>query len=440
MKHVNPNVLSIAFREKDLCARSGTCVAACPTGAISVGDDFYPKLNADLCTECGLCAKLCPGGKVSYSELTKVTFGHSDVAPSFDGHVTNTFVGYAADPAIRQGGAGGGVITALLWDLLRRGVVDGCIVTRMDPKKPWVGEAFIARTYEDLLQSQQSKYIVIPLNSILAKVRGLSGRFALAALPCHIHGFRLLAEEEPVWKERIYVVIGLFCASAMEPYVALEMLEARGVRHGDIKDFQFRGGAWPGYIRAVTKDGEVRHLHRSNFKDGAINYLTYLYSPIRCQLCIDGSAEFADISVSDAWTRDEVGKYVFESQSRLLVRTGKGLEVLKGAIAAGTLVANDVSQNRAYVTHKLHTRKKGFNTPIRVERLRRSGKPVPVYDRKPSNVTLVDILNERVESFIMALGRHRITRFPLFKFLTSRYGVPFIKIRQFIKSRRYRKK
>jgi hypothetical protein len=104
------------------------------------------------------------------------------------------------------------------------------------------------------------------------------------------------------------------------------------------------------------------------------------------------------------------------------------------------LVANDVSQNRAYVTHKLHTRKKGFNAPIRVERLRRSGKPVPVYDRKPSNVTLVDILNERVESFIMALGRHRITRFPLFKFLTSRYGVPFIKIRQFIKSRRYRKK
>jgi len=68
------------------------------------------------------------------------------------------------------------VVTALLWDLLKHGEVDGCIVTRMNPDRPWHGEVFIARTYEDLLSSQQSKYIVIPVNSILAEIRHLPQR------------------------------------------------------------------------------------------------------------------------------------------------------------------------------------------------------------------------------------------------------------------------
>ncbi len=60
--------------------------------------------------------------------------------------------------------------------------------------------------------------------------------------------------------------------------------------------------------------------------------MTQLYSPFRCQTCIDGSSEFSDISVSDAWTRDETGKYIFQSQSKLLVRTQKGLNILNNAL------------------------------------------------------------------------------------------------------------
>src|SRR3990172_5655519 len=155
MKKIDPKYLSIAFTNKNLCTRSGTCVA------------------------------------------------------------------YSTDEKIRSGGAGGGVITGLLWDLLKRKVVDGCIVTRMNPKQPYYGEVFIARTYEDLLQSQQSKYIVIPVNSILKEIQDLPGKYAMAALPCQIHGIRLMQKlEHPVVK-KIEVVIGLFCAAAMEPFFSL---------------------------------------------------------------------------------------------------------------------------------------------------------------------------------------------------------------------------
>ena len=439
-RKIDPGKLSIAFSEPSLCARSGTCVGTCPEGALSVGEDFYPVLDAEKCTECGLCAQVCPGGRVNFKDLTETTFGHRNDDVGFDGHVATTYVGYANDSRIRAGGAGGGVVTALLWDQLRRGAVDGCIVTRMNPRKPWLGEVFIARSYEDLLASQQSKYIVIPVNSILAEIRDAPGRYAMAALPCQIHGVRMLQRLGDPVVAKIKVIVGLFCASAMEPNIALEMMQMRGVDPQDVADFGFRDGEWPGQIRATTRDGRKIPLHQSNFKDGAINYMTYLYSPFRCQTCSDGSAEFSDISVSDAWTRDEFGNYLFSSQSKLLARTETGLRAMRDAIDSGTLTARDVTQDAAYRTHKLHTVKKGMNAPLRVARLAKKGVPVPLYDRVVPDPTLREHVAELSESFVMWLGRHRGIRYPLFQFLTSKYGWPFISLRQRIKRRKYRGK
>ncbi|MBN2354641.1 Coenzyme F420 hydrogenase/dehydrogenase, beta subunit C-terminal domain [candidate division KSB1 bacterium] len=440
MASIDKSQLSIAFTHRVLCTRCGTCVAACPTNAISLDKELYPVLNPQACTECGLCARVCPGGRVSFHDLNQLVFGRPDDAGSFDGHLQSTYVGYAADPRIRRAGSGGGVITALLWDLLSREQVDGCIVTRMYPQKPWQGQVYIARNYQELLQSQQSKYIIIPVNAILQHIKSLKGKYAIVALPCQIHGLRLLMREEKPLARKIHVILGLFCASSLQPFVAAEMLSCRGIQKRAIKDFQFRGGEWPGKIRAVLKNGQIKHLHYSNFKDGAINYLTYLYSPERCQTCIDGSAEFADIAVSDAWTRDEYGNYLFNSHSKLIVRTDKGVAVMTDVIAAGNLIADDVTRNGSYQTHKLHTQKKGLKAPLRVARLLREGKVAPIYDRSAPAASWRESWGERMESAIMRLGRSRATRWPLFNFLTSRYGIIFVKIRQFIKSRKYRKK
>jgi coenzyme F420 hydrogenase subunit beta len=438
VKTIDPRKLSIAFTERSLCTRSGTCIGACPENALSIDEDFYPKLDPSKCTECGLCAKICPGGTINFKDLTETTFNHRNDDVGFDGHVEMTYVGYSTDERIRSGGAGGCVVTALLWDLLKHGTVDGCIVTRMSPKNPWHGEVFIARTYEDLLSSQQSKYIVIPVNSILSEIRDLPGKYAMAALPCHIHGIRKLQQQNDPVVEKIEVIVGLFCASAMEPNVALEMMEMRGVDPADVVDFGFRDGDWPGQIRATTRDGHKIPLHESNFKDGAINYMTYLYSPFRCQTCIDGSAEFSDISVSDAWTRDEFGNYLFSSQSKMLARTEVGIRTMKNAIQSGTLIADDVTELAAYKTHKLHRVKKGMNAPLRVARLHRAGRPAPNYDREVVQPTLREHMAELSESFIMWLGRRRWTRYPLFRFLTSKHGWLFIAVRQRIKRRKYR--
>ena len=439
MKQIDLTKLSIGFTVEDLCTRCGTCGGVCPEDAIALTDAQFPRLIPDRCTDCGLCAKTCPGGQVSFLNLTEQTFGHRRDAETFDGHVRASYLGYATDPALRGGGAGGGVVTALLWDLLKRGVVDGCVVTRMNPEKPWIGEPFIARTYADLQASQGSRYMIIPLNRALAEVRKAPGRYAVAALPCQVHGLRLIQQHDPALAAKIHVVVGLFCGGSLEPVMVQELLQSKGIRKEETHHFEFRGGEWPGQMRVHLKDGRILPLHYSNYRDGAYNYCTSLYMPVRCQTCIDGSSEFADVSISDAWTRDASGEYKFKAHSRLLLRTARGEEVVREAMAAGTLHAFDVTQDPSYRTHRLQTKRKGMIAPLRVERWRKMGIRVPVYDRALPPSTAKEQMMERAVSGILVASRRKWFRYPILAFLTSKYAIPLIKLRIFLKHRKYKR-
>lgn len=42
------------------CLGLGTCVRACPFGALSIGPDHLPVVDSSLCTGCGTCVRTCP--------------------------------------------------------------------------------------------------------------------------------------------------------------------------------------------------------------------------------------------------------------------------------------------------------------------------------------------------------------------------------------------
>lgn len=433
--------LSVAFRSKALCTRSGCCGGVCPTGAITFDERKFPVLDGAKCISCGLCGEVCPGEKISYGDLAEQTFGERFIDRGFDGYVEKTYVAYASDERLRKGGAGGGVVTALLAHQLRTGQVEGCLVTRMNKEKPWRAEPFIATTYEELCQSQGSRYSIVPMNKAWAEMRERPGPFGAAILPCQTHGFRKLQRHDPGLAAKIPVIIGLFCGGSLEPELTTEMLTMRGIHKEDITDFQFRGGDWPGQMRAVLKTGEARPLHYSNYKDGAYNYFTSLYMPERCQTCLDGSNEFSDVSVSDAWTRDERGNYKFSGHSRLLIRTEAGRNLVAGAVEAGDLVITDVTRDPSYATHKMQTRRKGSLAPLRIDRWKRAGRPVPQYDRGlPDDVTRKERITEFLASSMLRAGKWKPLRMAVMGFLTSKYAIPLIKFRLWRKKRKYTKR
>jgi coenzyme F420 hydrogenase subunit beta len=439
-KKIDLSRLSIGLSNHELCTRCGTCTGACPTDAISVGDDRYPRLQADKCIDCGACKTACPGDVVNFTKLAKHTYGGHEAPQDFDGNVIARFVAYATDEKIRQGGAGGGAVTALLWDQLEHGDVEGCLATRMNPERPWEGEYFIARTYEDMLVSQGSRYTIISLNAVFAEIRATEGKFAYAALPCQIHGYRNLEQIDEEIAAKIHSVVGLFCGGALEPSLITDLVESKGIRRNDLKDFQFRGGDWPGKMRAILKNGEIRDLHYSNYKDGAYNYFTAIYMPKRCQTCMDGSAYFADVSVGDAWTRDKSGNYAYPRHSRLLVRTEKGLEIVERAANRGSLKIRDVTSDPNYQTHRLHTKRKGVVAPIRIQRYESKGRPAPKYDLPIPEVTFRERIVERVVTSMLDLATIRAIRVSVLRLVTSSLAIPLIKIRQAVKKRKYRQR
>lgn len=54
----------MAFVISDSCISCGTCVGACPVGAIAEGDGKY-EIDEATCISCGTCAGECPVGAIS---------------------------------------------------------------------------------------------------------------------------------------------------------------------------------------------------------------------------------------------------------------------------------------------------------------------------------------------------------------------------------------
>ena len=53
------------------CLGLGTCVRACPFGALSMGPDNLPIVNKEKCTACGICTEVCPKDIITLTSASK---------------------------------------------------------------------------------------------------------------------------------------------------------------------------------------------------------------------------------------------------------------------------------------------------------------------------------------------------------------------------------
>ncbi|MBI9074195.1 MAG: RnfABCDGE type electron transport complex subunit B [Desulfatibacillum sp.] len=53
------------------CLGLGSCVKACPFGALVMGEDGLPQVIQEKCTGCGTCERICPKGIINMSSVTR---------------------------------------------------------------------------------------------------------------------------------------------------------------------------------------------------------------------------------------------------------------------------------------------------------------------------------------------------------------------------------
>lgn len=59
---VKSKKVSVVSKE---CVACGSCVKACPLGAVSVYKGMYAVVEDEKCVGCGSCARACPAGIIS---------------------------------------------------------------------------------------------------------------------------------------------------------------------------------------------------------------------------------------------------------------------------------------------------------------------------------------------------------------------------------------
>jgi len=370
------NIKSIVVN--GLCTQCGTCIAVCPFDAISLyqhkSQGLLPKVDDNLCTQCGKCVEVCPGQSVDLAQLQQEFFGQTAKDELF-GNYIEIFSGYSTVPEIRYNGASGGIVTTILISLLKKGEIDGALVVRMSQKRPLEPEVFIARTEEELISAQQSKYLPVPMNLGLKEIiKDKNGKYAIVGLPCHFHGLRLVEKKNPNLKNKILLRIGLLCGFNPTLSSTKFLLRRAGVKNfEDVKEIKYRDGDWPCGFRAILKDGTDRFLYPIE----QFLFSHYVFERHRCAMCLDHTCELADISVGDEWRaklKKDAGGW-----SYLIVRTKIGKEIVEKFAKERLLYLEPIDSSVIYGGQygSLNFKKKGSFAFAKIRRL--FNKQVPDY-------------------------------------------------------------
>lgn len=333
--------------KEGLCTGCGTCAAICPNEAIEHTIDkkrgiYLPGINEEKCNNCGICYQICPGWEVNFKQLNTEIFG-KEPTDILIGNYLNCYLGHSLDDDIRYNSASGGLVSQLLIFALEERIIDGALVTKMKKDNPLEPEPFIARTREEIIEASKSKYCPVPVNIALKQILNSKEeeRFAVVGLPCHIHGIRKTEQINKKLKERIILFLGILCNHAPNFWGTELLLRRLKVKREEVIRLDYRGEGRPGYMKISRKNGELRLL--------LPDYWSFLgsgfFTPSRCLMCPDQTAELADISFGDAWLPeledDKMG------QSMIISRTEFGEQLLQKARDKILVELNQVTANEA---------------------------------------------------------------------------------------------
>ncbi|HEV2368455.1 MAG TPA: Coenzyme F420 hydrogenase/dehydrogenase, beta subunit C-terminal domain, partial [Acidimicrobiales bacterium] len=212
-----------------------------------------------------------------------------------------------------KGTQDGGFVSALLIALIEGGHIDGALVARPSPTEEWKGEAFVARTADDVVESAGSFYNqTMALAHLDLAGKGLPDepRLAVVGTPCEIQGLRALQARQWTWgkshPEAVVLTVALLCTKSFdyEGLMLTELRDKRGIDLGSVA----RVDVMHGKLLVDSHDGE--HLVEEPIKD-------FHGAALKgCDECADFLGHAADISVGSVGSADDY--------SSVLVRTDAG--------------------------------------------------------------------------------------------------------------------
>jgi coenzyme F420 hydrogenase subunit beta len=204
--------------------------------------------------------------------------------------------------------------------------------TGMDPSNPWMNQTVASRTRSELLAGAGSRYAPSSPCEGLRWVEASEGSSVFIGKPCDAAAVSMIRRKRPRLDAGLGLVLSFFCAGTPSTGGTLDLLGQLEIPPGTVQQLRYRGDGWPGCFR--VRYGQ-QPMEKSVSYQESWDFLQRR-RPFRCHLCPDGMGELADISCGDAWHTYSGGED--DGSSLVLVRSERGREILRKAMAAGYLV------------------------------------------------------------------------------------------------------
>jgi len=260
------------------------------------------------------------------------------------GSFLKVWLGYTTDETIRREAASGGIVSSVFIHLLETQQIDAALVCHSEMKDGRLGHRiFLARTRDEVLSAQTSKYFDIPLLQGLRLIEAFPGRVAVAGLPSQINAISRRIANNSDLAAKIAFKIAIFCGHNSQDELVKTIWRKKGIDESKIERFYFRKGLWRGKMHVEMKDGS---LHQFPFQDFSHYQNLHILSLGRCLNCFDHMGYYADLSTGDVWMKSV--KKLGVKPSIFLARTQRGLDVVEEMLSGGKLKADESDRATLY--------------------------------------------------------------------------------------------
>jgi coenzyme F420 hydrogenase subunit beta len=270
-----------------ICSHCATCMAVCPVYGITEKQDF-PNWEEE-CIDCGACIRVCP--RWDYKPLSGI----------------GSYVELIAARSNRFTGQDGGIATEIMASALEMELVERAVLVGRDDK--WKPIAVQIRKVEQLSKSNLAgtKYSFANVMSELRKAvfRAKKG-VGVIGTPCIVSGIRRLQEEVQSFKQKVKLVVALFCTENFHHHKLTDFLKDKGVDLSKAVKMDITKGKFI----VKMENGEIGFAVKE--LDGIVAQ--------GCKVCLDFSGVQGDISVGSVGS--EVGF------STLVVRSKLGSSII----------------------------------------------------------------------------------------------------------------
>jgi coenzyme F420 hydrogenase subunit beta len=318
---------------RDLCTLCGACVGMCPyRGRVVILDD------CDLRE--GRCYVFCPRTSLDLDLLSQTVFGVPYPADEL-GTVQEIVLARATDEAVRSKAQFGGTVTALASFALDQGLIDSAVLTASDESILPSGTP--ADSKAQILGCAGSNFVAAPtLAAFNQQAEGDAQSIGVVVTPCQalaLAKMRASPLENRNNIDKLKLVIGLFCTWALR-YEELARFLADKVPLSQIVKFDIPPPP-ANLFQVFTNSDRI---------DISLDDVRPFIRPT-CDVCIDMTAEFADISVGAAEG--------IKGWNTLIVRSDAGSKLVEAARAKGVIETDPLpEQNLAHLKEASLLKKK----------------------------------------------------------------------------------